>query len=413
MSEQSAAQAPTILGFDHMQITMPRGEEERARVFYGATLGMPELPKPEALAGRGGVWFRCGDRELHIGVEDDFHPQRKGHPAFRVTDLPAMRTRLEAAGAPIHEGAPLPGRTRFETRDPFGNRLEFQQLLAASPAAGAAPDVSDAPEASDAPDAAASAAHERVRATFSANAEAYVATSTLAEGDDLTRLVELAAPRPIDLTLDVSTGGGHTALALAPHVARVVASDLTPRMLAAARAHLIAQGATNVDYVIADAERLPFLDESFDLVTVRIAPHHYPDAARAVREMARVVKRGGRLALIDNIAPADPALDAALNDWERRRDPSHMRSHTLAEWRDFIAEAGLRLTHEEVGRKLIPFPAWVRRTQMPAEAAAALEADMLAAPAEAQSFFEITCAADGRLQSWTMEYTLMRAERDA
>lgn len=407
MREQSAAQAPTILGFDHMQIAMPRGEEERARAFYGATLGLPELPKPEALAGRGGVWFRCGDRELHIGVEDDFHPQRKGHPAFRVTDLAAMRARLEAAGAPILEGTPLPGRTRFETRDPFGNRLEFQQLLATSPVAGAAP------EAPDAPDAASSAAHDRVRATFSANAEAYVATSTLAGGDDLARLVELAAPRATELALDVSTGGGHTALALAPHVARVVASDLTPRMLAAARAHLVAQGATNVDYVIADAERLPFLDESFDLVTVRIAPHHYPDAARATREMARVVKRGGRLALIDNIAPANPALDAALNDWERRRDPSHMRSHTLAEWRDFIAQAGLRLTHEEVGRKLIPFPAWVRRTQMPVEAAAALEADMLAAPAEAQSFFEITRDADGRLQSWTMEYTLMRAERDA
>jgi len=404
MSEQPATQAPTILGFDHMQIAIPRGEEERARAFYGATLGLPEITKPEALAGRGGAWFRCGEHQLHLGIEGEFQPQRKGHLAFRVDDLAAMRTRLEAAGAQIREDVPLPGRLRFETRDPFGNRLEFQQLLA--------PSQPDSTPAADAEDAAASAAHDRVRATFGANAQAYVTTSTLAEGDDLARLIELAAPQADELALDVSTGGGHTALALAPHVARVVASDLTPRMLAAARAHLQAEGATNVDYVIADAERLPFLDESFDLVTVRIAPHHYPDAGRAVREMARVVRRGGRLALIDNIAPPDTTLDGLLNDWERRRDPSHMRSHTQAAWRDFIAQAGLRLTHEEVGRKLIPFPAWVRRTQMPAEAAATLEADVLAAPADAQTFFEITRDADGRLQSWTMEYTLMRAERD-
>ncbi len=249
-------------------------------------------------------------------------------------------------------------------------------------------------------------------ATFAPNAEAYVTSEAHASGGDLARLVELAAPQSDEAALDVSTGGGHTALTLAPHVARVVASDLTPRMLAVARAHLTAQGAANVDYVIADAERLPFLDESFDLVTVRIAPHHYPDAGRAVSEMARVVKRGGRVVIIDNISPPDPALDALLNDWERRRDPSHIRSHTQAAWRDFIAQAGLRLTHEEVGRKTIAFPAWVKRTQMPAEAAATLEADMLAAPAEAQTFFALTRDAEGRLQSWTMEYAIFRAERD-
>lgn len=400
----SAAEIAGILGFDHMQLAMPRGEEATARAFYGATLGLPELPKPEALAGRGGVWFRCGDHELHLGVEDDFRPQRKGHPAFRVRDLAALRARLAAAGAAIHEDVPLPGRLRFETRDPFGNRLEFQQLLA--------PDQTDQPddtEAADAPDA---AAHARVRQTFGANAEAYVSSASHASGDDLARLVALAAPQSTDLALDISTGGGHTALALAPLVSRVVASDLTPRMLAVARAHLLAQGATNIDYVIADAERLPFLDETFDLVTVRIAPHHYPDVTRAVREMARVTRRGGRVVMIDNIAPEDPTLDALYNDWERRRDPSHLRAHTLAEWREFIADAGLRLTYAEVDSKASQFPAWTRRTQMPAEAAAALEAEMLAAPAAAQAQFGITRDAAGRLASWRIAYALLRAERD-
>ncbi|MDE3230774.1 MAG: methyltransferase domain-containing protein, partial [Chloroflexota bacterium] len=247
MRDEPATQTPVILGFDHLQLTMPRGAEEQARAFYGATLGLVEIPKPTALAGRGGVWFRCGDRELHLGVEDDFRPQRKGHPAFRVDDLARLRARLAAAGAPITEDVTLPGRERFETRDPFGNRLEFQQLHATS-----------ADEA---------ATHALVAATFAPNAEAYVTSESHAGGADLARLVEVAAPTSADHALDVSTGGGHTALALAPHVARMVASDLTPRMLAAARAHHIAQGATNVDYVIADAERLPFLDASFDLVT--------------------------------------------------------------------------------------------------------------------------------------------------
>ena len=395
MRDEHAATTPAILGFDHMQLAMPRGSEQAARAFYGETLGLPELAKPAALAGRGGVWFRCGDRELHLGVEDDFRPQRKGHPAFRVDDLAGLRARLETAGAAISEDVPLPGRARFETRDPFGNRLEFQQLFAR--------DVEQ--------DDTERVAHERVMQTFAPNAEAYVTSESHAGGADLARLVELAAPQSTDHALDVSTGGGHTALALAPHVGRMVASDLTPRMLAAARAHLTAQGAANVDYVIADAERLPFLDETFDLVTVRIAPHHYPDAARAAREMARVLKRGGRLVFIDNIAPDDPALDHLLNDWERRRDPSHIRSHTLAEWRDYIVQAGLRLTHEEVGRKAIAFAPWAARTQMPADAAAALEADMLAAPAEARAYFAITPAEDGRLASWTMEYVIVRAER--
>ncbi|HET9111888.1 MAG TPA: methyltransferase domain-containing protein [Ktedonobacterales bacterium] len=406
MSEQpSTAVTPTILGFDHMQITMPRGDEQRARLFYGETLGLPELPKPEALAGRGGVWFRCGAHELHLGVEDPFQPQRKGHPAFRVNDLVAMRARLEAAGAPISEDVPLPGRLRFETRDPFGNRLEFQQLLATSDGGATAP---DAPA-----EASVSAAHERVRQTFATNAEAYVSSESHASGADLARMVELAAPQPTDHALDISTGGGHVALALAPHVGRMVASDLTPRMLHVARAHITAQGATNVDFVIADAERLPFLDESFDLVTVRVAPHHYPDVARAVREMARVVTRGGRVVIIDNVAPSDPTLDALLNDWEWQRDPSHIRSHTLSAWRDFLTQAGLRLTHEEVGRKVIRFASWAERTRMSDAGRAALESDMLAASPEAQAYFEIARDGDGQLRTWTMEYALLRAERPA
>jgi SAM-dependent methyltransferase len=182
-------------------------------------------------------------------------------------------------------------------------------------------------------------------------------------------------------------------------------------MLAAARGFITSRGAANVEYVVADAERLPFLDASFDLVTVRIAPHHYADVAQAVREMARVLRPGGRLVVVDNVAPEDEALDAMLNDWERRRDPSHVRAYTAAEWRAFLAGAGLRMTHAEVGRKAIAFGPWAERTGMPDAARAALEADMLAAPERARAYFSVE-ARDGRLERWSMEYLIVRAERE-
>lgn len=250
----------------------------------------------------------------------------------------------------------------------------------------------------------------RVRETFGRAAEAYVTSPGHAGGDDLQRLVELAEPNATDHALDVSTGGGHVALALASHVAHVTASDLTPRMLDAARTFLTARGVTNAAFVVADAEHLPFLDASFDLVTVRIAPHHYADAQAALREMARVLRPGGRLLVIDNIAPDDARLDALANAWEMRRDPSHVREYTVTEWRAFIAEAGLRITHAEVGRKTHDFALWVERVQMVATDRAGLERDMLAAPEDVRAYFEMREDA-GRLVSWAAEYVILRAEK--
>jgi catechol 2,3-dioxygenase-like lactoylglutathione lyase family enzyme len=99
MSETRNANDDTvILALDHMQLAMPRGAEEQARAFYGGVLGLEELPKPPALAARGGVWFRCGEQQINLGVEEDFHPQRKGHPGLLVRDLAAVRAQLAAAG---------------------------------------------------------------------------------------------------------------------------------------------------------------------------------------------------------------------------------------------------------------------------------------------------------------------------
>jgi catechol 2,3-dioxygenase-like lactoylglutathione lyase family enzyme len=111
----------------HMQLAMPPGQEEAARAFFAGVLGMTEVPKPPVLAGRGGAWFRSGGVELHLGVEDDFRPARKGHPGILVRDLDAVADRLRAQGHDVVPDGDFPGFRRFYAHDPFGNRLEFLQ----------------------------------------------------------------------------------------------------------------------------------------------------------------------------------------------------------------------------------------------------------------------------------------------
>lgn len=120
----------SITGLDHVQVACPAGSEPVLRDFYGGVLGLPEVAKPVALAGRGGVWFQVGRQQLHCGVESNFVPARKAHPAFLTTDLDGLAARLQTAGAPVHwdEGT-VPGVRRFHTQDPLGNRVEILQLL--------------------------------------------------------------------------------------------------------------------------------------------------------------------------------------------------------------------------------------------------------------------------------------------
>jgi catechol 2,3-dioxygenase-like lactoylglutathione lyase family enzyme len=118
-------ESPHLTRLDHVQLALPVGSEDAARRFYGDLLCLAELQKPPLLAARGGVWFEGGPIVLHLGVEADFRPARKAHPAFRVRDLRELRERLSAAGVAIVEDHDLPGERRFYAADPFGNRLEF------------------------------------------------------------------------------------------------------------------------------------------------------------------------------------------------------------------------------------------------------------------------------------------------
>jgi catechol 2,3-dioxygenase-like lactoylglutathione lyase family enzyme len=115
-----------IIGIDHVQITVPSGQEPAAREFYCDVLGLIEIEKPDALKPRGGFWLAVGDRELHVGTEEGVNRRAtKAHVAFAVDDVTFWRTRLGEQGIALEEGVPIPGCERFEFRDPFGNRVEL------------------------------------------------------------------------------------------------------------------------------------------------------------------------------------------------------------------------------------------------------------------------------------------------
>lgn len=179
---------------------------------------------------------------------------------------------------------------------------------------------------------------------FDRQAEHYDTQWSSWSEESLRWLLDNAEPKPTDRALDIATGTGFTALAFAPQVAQVVGLDVSPGMLEEARRHAAAQGVTNAEFQEGVAERLPFPDDSFDLVTCRIAPHHFLSVRKFVQEVARVLKPGGRFLLADTSVPDnDPDADHWQNTVEVLRDPSHVRNYTPAEWRDFLTEAGLNI----------------------------------------------------------------------
>lgn len=117
----------TVIAIDHVQLAMPVGGEAAARAFYDGLMGIPEVPKPMPLAARGGCWFESEAVRLHLGIEADFRPAKKAHPALVVSDYAVLVARLEAAGHPVRADDELAGVTRGFVEDPFGNRIELIQ----------------------------------------------------------------------------------------------------------------------------------------------------------------------------------------------------------------------------------------------------------------------------------------------
>jgi ubiquinone/menaquinone biosynthesis C-methylase UbiE len=219
--------------------------------------------------------------------------------------------------------------------------------------------------------------HDRVQSQFGGVAAAYTTSAGHSDRAMLLSVVNLARPEPADRVLDVATGAGHTALALAPHVAQVVAYDVTEQMLEETARNAATRGLQNILTKQGIAEKLPFPDASFEIVTVRQAPHHFADIRAAVQEMARVLKPQGRLVLVDSRAPEDDEIDDAYNNIEKLRDPSHVRNYRPSEWRAMISDAGLRILSEELdyyteNGKPMDFTAWTSRMKTRPEAVAEL-----------------------------------------
>jgi ubiquinone/menaquinone biosynthesis C-methylase UbiE len=252
---------------------------------------------------------------------------------------------------------------------------------------------------------------QRVREQFAGSAADYVASTGHVAGRDLPRMVELVEPRPSDRLLDVATGGGHVARVFGPLVGEVVIADLTPAMLAEAGAFLRSSGLEQLRSAVVDAEALPFRRAAFDVVTCRIAPHHFPRPDRFVAEVARVLKPAGRFALVDSTVP-EGVLGAFFNGFEKLRDPSHVRSLTFAEWSTLVAEAGLNLHTVERFPKRHDFDDWTSRARVDPPTRDTLVAMMRGAGLEAERAFRVEWDGD-RLDGFTDEKTLFYAVKPA
>jgi ubiquinone/menaquinone biosynthesis C-methylase UbiE len=251
----------------------------------------------------------------------------------------------------------------------------------------------------------------RVQAQFGAIAAAYVSSPGHAAGQDLDRLVAWGRALAPDRVLDLATGGGHTALAFAGVARRVTAYDVTEPMLRAARGFLRERGVGGAAFVAGDVEALPFRDAAFDLVTCRIAAHHFADVAAAVREVRRVLRPAGSFLLQDILGHDDPEAAAFVTEVERRRDPSHVRAYRAVEWKAFLRAAGLTTMDSAVIAKGRPWEEWTGRTRMMPEARRALDAFVRAAPERCRAAFDFRLV-DGRIESFTDRMLLLRADRD-
>ncbi len=240
------------------------------------------------------------------------------------------------------------------------------------------------------------------RTRFGKVADRYRKSVDHTDAEDRDILISRFELDPSCTVLDVATGGGHTAAAMAARSRMVVASDLTPEMLLQARILARQRGCRNIEFVAADAECMPFRTSSFDRVCCRIAPHHFPNVRDAMAEFARVVKPGGLVGIIDSVVPEDPSLDAFMNGVERMRDPTHVRTYHIDEWVTFLKEAGLVLLHVSCAWKEHPFEEWVSRTGQPEAVQREVEQAFLSAFPRAREFFRLRVEG-GRAVSYSDE----------
>ncbi|WP_077622813.1 class I SAM-dependent methyltransferase [Sediminibacillus massiliensis] len=247
-----------------------------------------------------------------------------------------------------------------------------------------------------------------VQAQFGRNADNYVTSKIHAQGKDLRKLLDILNCNGEERVLDIATGGGHVANALAPLTQKVVALDLTKEILKAAERHVLSNGHDNVDFVKGDAEKLPFPDRTFDIVICRIAAHHFSDITAFIKESYRVMKKEGEFFLIDNVAPEKQEFDDFYNYLEKKRDYSHQRAWKKSEWIKSIEEQSFEINELYRFEKTFSFSKWCQMMNLSDDIQAFLAEYLLKAESRHKQKFRIT-EADGKPKTFQGEAILIKA----
>jgi SAM-dependent methyltransferase len=235
--------------------------------------------------------------------------------------------------------------------------------------------------------------HNFAAQQYQSRARDYVTSVVHSTGEDLDQIEAEVRGRSNAHVLDLGCGGGHVTYRAAPHVAKVIACDVTASMLEAVAATAAERGLRNVEVRQAAAEKLPFEDACFDLVLCRFTTHHWQNMEAGLREVRRVLKPAGRALFIDTIVPADPVLDTHMQAVELLRDISHVRNYSISEWVAGLSRSGLAIEGVTARRLRLEFPVWIARTRTSPSHADAIRSLQTTAPAVVREYFAI--GADG------------------
>jgi ubiquinone/menaquinone biosynthesis C-methylase UbiE len=226
---------------------------------------------------------------------------------------------------------------------------------------------------------------------FGSNARHYLSSNVHASGADLSRLRELAGALRPARALDLGCGAGHASYALASAgVMQVVACDPSPGMLAVVAEEAARRGMAGITVREAAAEALPFADHSFDFIATRFSAHHWRNVPAAMAECARVLAPGGRMVVIDMVAPEAALLDTSLQAIELLRDASHVRDYRVSEWRGMLQQAGFGEQSSHEWKLPLEFQSWIHRIGTPEARVAALHALFDALPREVGEYFRVS-----------------------